>query len=262
MQIDFKVAHVIDSGQGRFRCLVLGGSGALGRAVCRTLADYGSRVAFTYHSGRDAADELAPTLPDSIALPLDMRSIEAIDQTVDRAAAELGGLDALVQCTAICLSPGDPVQPDSVQRLEDIHGPGWDELTAINVKGTFFACRRAVPYMRQNGGGNIVLTGSISGVKATPSPVIYATSKAALVGMAQSMAKELGKDNIRVNLVAPGVMEDGVSWALPRHLQEEYVKHCGLRRKARVGEIASVVAWLARHNTYVTAQTILVDGAV
>ena len=248
--------------QQQFRCLVLGGSGSLGRVLCQALAAEGARVAFTYHTGTAAAAELLEKLPGGTALPLDVSSVVHVDRTVDQVAAEFGGIDALVQCTAICISPGDPVRPDSVQRLEDISESGWDQLMAVNVKGTFFACRRVVRYTRPNGGGNIVLTGSINAVKPLPSPVVYATSKAALIGMTQTMAKELGPHNIRVNLVAPGVMEEGVSQTLPEHLQQEYVKHCGLRRLAKVPEIASVVAWLARHNTYVTAQTILVDGAL
>ena len=80
--------------------------------------------------------------------------------------------------------------------------------------------------------------------------------------MAQSMAKELGKDNIRVNVIAAGLLEAGVSKSLPGSLRDEYIKHCGLKREGKPVEIAHVAAWLARHNTYVTGQTILVDGAV
>jgi NAD(P)-dependent dehydrogenase (short-subunit alcohol dehydrogenase family) len=80
--------------------------------------------------------------------------------------------------------------------------------------------------------------------------------------MTAAMAKELGKDGIRVNLVAPGILESGMSHVLPENLRQEYLKHCGLRRYGRQAEIAAWAAWLALHNTYVTGQTILVDGAL
>jgi NAD(P)-dependent dehydrogenase (short-subunit alcohol dehydrogenase family) len=117
-------------------------------------------------------------------------------------------------------------------------------------------------HLRRSGGGNIVLIGSIDGVKPVPAPVHYSASKGALVGMTHAMAKELGRDGIRVNLVAPGILEAGLSRTLAQQLRDDYVKHCGLRRVGRLDEVARLVAWLARHNTYVTGQTIVVDGAL
>ena len=107
-----------------------------------------------------------------------------------------------------------------------------------------------------------MLLGSIDGVKPAPSPVHYAASKAALSGMVKAMAKELGPYNIRVNTVAPGVLDGGLSRVLPDDLRREYLKHCGLKRLGRLEEVASLVAWLAAENTLVTGQTIVVDGAL
>jgi NAD(P)-dependent dehydrogenase (short-subunit alcohol dehydrogenase family) len=95
-----------------------------------------------------------------------------------------------------------------------------------------------------------------------PAPVHYAAAKGALAGMTAAMAKELGPHGVRVNLVAPGILEDGMSRSLPEELRTEYLKHCGLRRYGRLSEIAAWAGWLALHNTYVTGQTILVDGAL
>jgi NAD(P)-dependent dehydrogenase (short-subunit alcohol dehydrogenase family) len=144
--------------------------------------------------------------------------------------------------------------------MPDVDELAWDRMFDINVKGTFFAIRALLPLMK--GGGNIVLTGSIDGVKPVPAPVHFAAAKGALKSMAQTAAKEAGGDNVRINVIAPGVMEAGVSRALPPEILAEYVKHCGLKRTGKLTEIAAVIAWFALHNTYVTGQTILVDGAL
>ena len=107
-----------------------------------------------------------------------------------------------------------------------------------------------------------MLLGSIDGVKPAPAPVHYAASKAALAGMVKAMAKELGPQGIRVNSVAPGVLEAGLSQALPDDLRREYLKHCGLKRLGRIDEVAALVAWLAIENTFVTGQTMVLDGAL
>src|SRR5207248_7106519 len=109
-------------------------------------------------------------------------------------------------CAGLGLSPGDPVPADGHQRMEDVSEAGWERMLAVNVKSAFFACRRVARHLRRAGGGNVVLLGSMAGVKPLPSPVHYAASKAALAGLTQAMAKELGRDRIRVNLVAPGLM--------------------------------------------------------
>jgi NAD(P)-dependent dehydrogenase (short-subunit alcohol dehydrogenase family) len=244
------------------RALVIGGSGNLGRVVCTTLAALGSRVALTYHTGKAVADELVGRLPGARAWAVDLTSVADLGRVVEEAAGALGGLDALVHCAALGLTPGDPLHDCPRQRLEDVSAAGWDALMAVNVRSAFFACQAAAPHLRRAGGGNVVLVGSIDGVKPVPSPIPYCTSKGALVGMAQALAKELGKDGVRVNVVAPGILEGGLSQTLPQPLLDEYVRHCGLKRLGRPEEAANVVAWLARHNTYVTAQTVIVDGAL
>ncbi len=246
----------------RRRVLVFGGSGNLGQSVCRRLAQARCAVAFTYFTAEETAIRLADEWPGSRPLRLDLRNVSAIESCVDAAADFLNGIDAIVQCAALGTSPGDPIPTDAHQRMADVSEAGWNELVAVNVRGAFFTCRAAARHLQEAGGGNLVLLGSIDGVKALPSPVHYSATKGALVGMTMSLAKELGPHNIRVNLVAPGVMEAGISRTLPPRLLTEYIKHCGLKRVGKLDEVAAVVAWLALRNTYVTGQTILVEGAL
>lgn len=243
------------------RCLVFGGSGTLGRVVCRTLASQGSRVAFTYHTGEAVAMGLASDLPGGAALPLDLTVTPDIDRTVREVADRFGGIDGFVQCAAVGVTmecAGD----ESPHRITHIDERGWDLMMSINAKSSFFAVKSVAEVMKRVGGGNIVLLGSIDGVKSVPSPVHYAASKGALRGMTQAMAKELGEYGIRVNMVAAGVLEGGLSRNLPDDLRKEYLKHCGLGRLGRLEEVASVVAYLTLENTYVTGQTIILDGAL
>lgn len=244
------------------RCLVLGGSGSLGRTVCRTLARMGARVAFTWCAREEVAKELLAELPGGMALQLDITQSQQVERVVDEVAGTLGGLDALIHCIAIGVTSEEFEGRTTHHRIEQIDESGWDLMMAVNAKSAFLAARQALKFLRNASGGNIVLTGSIDGIKLVPAPIHYAASKAALSGLARSMAKEFGKCNIRVNLVAPGVMEAGLSRSLPENLLAEYRKHCGLKRVGRLDEIASVIAWLALENTYVTGQTLVVDGAL
>lgn len=247
--------------KGSKRCLVLGGSGAVGGAVVRSLAAKGARVAFTWNTGEAAARDLGAQVPGSLPLRVDLRRIDDLERAVDAAASELSGLDALVQCAGVAVAM-ECKGEQSHHRLPGLDEAAFDELLVVNVKSTFFAVRRAAPVLARGGGGNVVLLGSVDGVKPVPSPVHYAASKGALAGMAQALSKELGEVGIKVNLVAPGILEGGLSRALPESLRKEYVKHCGLRRVGRLDEVASVIAWLALENTYVTGRTLLLDGGL
>ena len=242
------------------RALVFGGSGALGRSVCEALAAEGARIAFTYHSGEAVAHELAAKLPGCQTFPLDVTSVRDIEATVDRAADAMGGLDAFVQCAGVGITVETVAEKH--HRMPVVDEAGWDRMMDVNAKSSFFAVRRVSESMRRNGGGNVVLVGSIDGVKPVPSPVHYAASKGALAGMTTAMAKELGEARIRVNMVAPGILEAGISRDIPEDLLGEYVKHCGLKRVGKLSEVAAMIAWLAIHNTYVTGQIVLLDGAL
>lgn len=245
-----------------FGCLVIGGSGELGRQIVRALHEEGATVGFTFHQNTEVAAQLCREMPGVVSAMADGRDLDSLTAAIEGLIQQLPPVKSFVHCASICLTPGDPVPEDSAQSMEDVSGSGWDELMSLNVKSAYFACQKIIPEIRRNGGGNLVLVGSISGTRPLPSPVHYATSKTALEGMARAMAKELGGDNIRVNVIEPGILESGISQTLPRHLVSQYEKHCSLRRVGRMDEIASVVAWMAGHNTYVSGQAILVDGAL
>ncbi len=248
-------------GRAPARCLVFGGSGALGGAVCEALAAAGARVALTYHANRAAAEALAARLPGAIPLAVDVASVAEVDRVVDAASDALGGIDAFVHAAAIGVAVACEGAASS-HRLPQIDEAAFDRLIAVNLRSAFFAVRRVAPIMAADGGGSVVLVGSVDGVKAIPSPAHYAASKAGLGGFVRAASKELGEARVLLNVVAPGVLEAGLSRLIPENLHREYEKHCGLRRRGRLAEIAATCAWLALENTYVTGQTILIDGAL
>ncbi len=253
------------------RCLVLGGSGALGAAIVRALRGEGAAVALTYHTREAEARALASEVGEATVLEADLGRAGPAERVVDEAAEALGGLDVLVHAAAVSRTAAGIAEADALgQPLSAIDATAWDETLAVNARSAFLAVRRFAARADgehrgddgDGGGGEVVLVGSIDGLKPLPAPVHYAASKAALAGMTFAFAKELGPRGFRVNLVAPGILEDGISRGLPDELREEYLRHCGLRRLGRLDEVASVVAWFALRNTYATGQVVTLDGAL
>lgn len=241
------------------RCLVIGGTGTVGRAVCAALAQRGARIAFTYHTARQRAAELRDAV-GAWSCALDLTRAGEVGLAVGLAADAFEGLDALVCCAGVGVTA--PLDAQGHQALDGVGEDAWDRMLDVNVKGAFFACRAARAALARAGGGNIVLLGSIDGVKLVPSPAHYAAAHGALAGMTRALAKELGGENIRVNMVASGPLDEGMARSVPPHLTEEYLKHSALRRLGKPAEVAAVIAWLAVENTYLTGRAIAVDGGL
>jgi 3-oxoacyl-[acyl-carrier protein] reductase len=244
------------------RCLVLGGSGHVGSSVCRTLARSGAEIVFTYFRRENEARALAEAIPGARSLQVDLRDMSAIDRLVEGVAKNWGGLDALVQCAG---TAGDPSLYQTngnspAQRFLSITEMGWDQMMNTTARSTFAACKAAARFMKP--GAQMVIVGSMDGVKSVPSPVHYAAGKGALRAMVQALAKALGEEKILVNMIAPGILEGGMASLLSDDLLKEYLKHCSLKRVGTFQEVAEWVAWLVMENTYITGQSILLDGGL
>lgn len=243
------------------RILVIGGTGHIGTAICRQLSLAGHAVAFTYCQNEQKARALADELETSCCA-LDLGVFDSIVPTLQGIAEKLGGLDALVVSSGLATAhqrEGVPVVP----KWNEVEPAAFGRMLDVNVKGTFFACQWAASVMRLQKAGKIVLVGSIDGVKPVPSPVDYACCKAALVGMVHSLSKDLGPHGILVNLIAPGILDGGIASLLSQDLHAEYVKHCTLKRVGTAEDIASWAEFLVGpRNTYLTGQTIIVDGGL
>jgi 3-oxoacyl-[acyl-carrier protein] reductase len=237
------------------RVIVAGASGTLGRAIARALAARGARLGLTYHRGETAVSALAQEIGGAAVRKLDLTLTADIPRVLDELGADLGGIDAFVHAAGI----GSTLSPPAYERLGQTEEPGWERLMAVHVRSAFFASQHLAGVMK---GGNIVFVGSMNGVKSAPAPVPYAAATGALRAMTTALAKELGPRNIRVTMVAAGLLEAGLSTLVPADLQDEYKKHSALKRLGRPEEVAELVAWLAAENTYVTGRTIALDGGL
>ena len=241
------------------RCLVIGGAGHLGAAICRRLAADDAQIVLTYHSGPERAQALAASLPGALALPCDLERNDRIAACVDAALAHLGGLDALITCAG---HPGGrAAENPGGDALLDVTEASWEACFAVNVRGPFFAVQRAAAALRA-ARGQVLLVGSVDGVKPVPMPIDYGASKAALDGLSRSLSKALGPAGVRVNAIHPGVLTGGLSHALRPGLREDFVKHGSLKREGRPEEVAAMIAFMVRENSYVTGQGLVIDGGL
>ncbi|MDP2305878.1 MAG: SDR family oxidoreductase [Pseudomonadota bacterium] len=237
--------------------LVTGGSRGLGRAIAVTFAREGAYVAFNYSRSHSDA---AVTLEQILAVGrgrafatsvLDKAGLRVLCKDVE---ADAGApIDILVNNAGV-----GQVVPLALMEEED-----WDRMMDTHVKGAFLATQAVLRGMVRQKRGHVLNIGSLAGVKMLQAPVHYATAKAALKGFTESLAKEVARYGIRVNCLAPGLLEEGVSDNLPAHRKEEFLRHCALGRLGKPQEVAELAAFLVSdRNSYMSGATVVVDGAV
>jgi 3-oxoacyl-[acyl-carrier protein] reductase len=238
--------------------LITGGGTGMGRAITLKFAAEGADVAINYSRRAKEAEETA-----EVARKLGVRAIVVLADVskdaearklVDETAAKLGRLDILVNNAG--WSQYVPHR-DLDKLTEEILERTW----AVNVKGPIYVTRAAVPHMLKAGGGAIVNTTSISLYQGAGSSIIYGASKAALGTITKSLARAFAKDNIRVNAIAPGLVDSGfVDW--PREVFEKGARVSPMGRIPTVDDVANAALYLACDATGVTAHTLVVDCGI
>jgi 3-oxoacyl-[acyl-carrier protein] reductase len=239
------------------RALVTGGSRGLGRALCARLALEGADVAFNYSSDNEGASETALQIEQHGA-----RSLHFQASVLDSAALALmvkqieqnwGGIDILINNAGIS-------QPLPIALMEEAD---WDSVMDVNIKGQFLTSRAVLKGMIRRRNGVILNIGSLAGVRLIEAPIHYSASKAAVKGFTEALSKEVARYNIRVNCLAPGLLEEGVAQNLPEHRLKEYLKHVSLHRKGTLEEVAKFAAFLVSdRNTYMNGATVIIDGGL
>ena len=237
--------------------LVTGASRGIGRAVALGLAKAGAHVALAARRLPDLEDVAGEvTALGRRALPVSAHTgrREEIDRLFDTVGSELGRLDILVNNAATNPTFGPLVEMDET---------AWDKVMALNVKGYLLTAQRAARLMRAQGRGSIVNVSSTGGLRASPGIGAYSVSKAAVIMLTRVLARELASAGIRVNAVAPALVETRFSEALWKDPQilSRYLEATPMNRTAQPEEMAGAVVYLCSDAaSYVTGQTLVLDG--
>jgi 3-oxoacyl-[acyl-carrier protein] reductase len=233
------------------RALVFGGTGVLGAEVLRGLARASIPTAFTWHQSRERAHTLASKLS--------MRSVQVdladagSTRTALRVLRDEGFVPNLfVHCAGV----------NQAASLGDITDEAWSRMMAVNCHSAFIACQELAPAMAQAGEGHVVLVGALDRTQSAPSPVHFAASQGALSALAMAAAKELGPKGVRINVVALGLLEGGLSREVGAKLVSDYKGFSALRRLGRPEEAAKAILWLALENTYMNGKVLPVNGGI
>jgi 3-oxoacyl-[acyl-carrier protein] reductase len=231
--------------------LVTGASRGIGAGIARHLLDRGVRVAGAYRSGRDGVEKLAAAYPDRV-LPvyLDLAERDTAARAVEEVRERWGALDSLVLNAGIW----------DGGKLTRMDPDAWWAVVETNVRGTAAIVRAAVPLLEQGNGASIVLVGSVVGDVGFAGDTAYASAKAAMVGFARSLAKELARKGVRVNVLAPGFVDTDMTAAVPRSSRDKIAESTLLGRFGTVDEIARAAVFLSEDATFCTGTVLAADG--
>lgn len=233
--------------------LITGAAGGIGRASAADLArrGYAIVVADLDQGACDAvAAELRAEGAAAVGAALDVTDLRSAEAAVAE-AVRLGEFVALVNCAGIV----------HLGEIEDVSSADWERVLGVNLTGTFNLCKAAVPFLSGSGASIVNLTSTAGRTSSTYSSPAYVASKAGVIGLTMSLAKQLASSNIRVNAVAPGIIDTAMMDLYGDERKARLVTGIPLGRMGTTAEVATTVAYLATpESSYVTGQTIAING--
>jgi NAD(P)-dependent dehydrogenase (short-subunit alcohol dehydrogenase family) len=234
--------------------IVTGGAQGIGNAIAEGLAREGARIVV---ADLERAEDAAASFPDGVGLTVDVSLEEDVERLARETVERCGGVDVLVNNAGLYASLA--MRPFTEIPLEE-----WRRVMDVNVASMFLTCRAVVPAMRKRGGGKIVNISSGTPFRGVPFLLHYVTSKGAIVALTRALAKELGKESIHVNCVAPGfTMSEGVK-AQPEvieKLRDVSIAARTIQRDQLPEDVVGAVVFLCTAEAdFVTGQTMVIDG--
>lgn len=232
--------------------LVTGATGGIGGEIAKALKAQGAKVVIS-GTREDRLNALAAEIGDVTAIACDLKNREAVANLAAQTEAAVGTLDILVNNAGI-------TRDNLFMRMKDEE---WDDVIAVNLTATFVLCRAAVRNMMRRRYGRIINIASISGVVGNPGQGNYAASKAGMVGMTKSLAREVASRGITANCIAPGFIETPMTGALTQKQVEAITAAIPASALGKPEDIAAAVVYLASNEArYVTGETIHVNGGM
>ena len=237
--------------------IVTGGSRGIGRAVCLELARRGCNIVLSFAGNTAAADQTVAECQalgvQALAVQGNVADADAVKALFDAALEKFGAIDILVNNAGI-------TRDNLLMLLKE---EDFDAVVDTNLKGTFLCMKAAVRPMMKQRRGRIISLSSVVGLRGNAGQVNYAASKAGVIGMTKSLAKELAGRNITVNAVAPGFIDTDMTAVLPDKAKEAILASIPMARLGAAEDVASAVAFLASDEAgYITGQVLAVDGGM
>ncbi len=245
MQLKGKTAVVTGSGRG------------LGKSIALKLAQMGANIVLNDIVSSDAIDSTAEEFKAAgynvLVTKGDVRSESDVKDMVSKAVEAFASVDILVNNAGITKD-----KPMAMMSEQD-----WDDVLDINLKGAFFCTKTVSKTMIKKRSGKIINIASVAGVMGNPGQANYSASKAGLIGLTKSTAKELASRGITCNAVAPGIIQSKMTDVLPEKVKENYLNNIPLGRFGTPDDVANVIGFLASDDSnYVTGQVINIDGGL
>ena len=237
--------------------LVTGAARGIGKAIALRFAEQGANVAIVVRAINENTDQIINTLASygvkAKAYVTDAASFEGAHAVVKQVAEEFGRLDILVNNAGI-------TKDGLMMRMSEEQ---WDDVINVNLKSAFNFIHAVTPIMARQRGGSIINMSSVVGVSGNAGQCNYAASKAGMIGLAKSIAKEMGPRGIRANAIAPGFIDTDMTNQLPQEVRDQWNQQIPLRRSGSPEDVANVALFLASDlSSYVSGQVINCCGAM